>query len=148
MLFVLFCFSVAEGFSLSLQTLKSSPSARTRTSLLLVPLQHDAAITTTNSFPQELVDGAHNRFNQDVEDPRNFGVSIDLYRGVKPLDSTNIIVATQPSVRISNSETTTKDSAAEDAGKWFFVLYVVVSLAAGFKDFGSRFQQWLQGKEE
>ena len=32
--------------------------------------------------------------------------------------------------------------SAQEAGKWFFVIYVVVSLAAGLKEFAARFRRW------
>lgn len=53
-------------------------------------------------------------------------------------------------ISLSNSDaesisTTSKDSTTSpltDIGTWAFLAYVVFSLAAGLKEFGSRFQKW------
>jgi hypothetical protein len=74
------------------------------------------------------------------EDRFLFGVPNEVYQDV--VSSTSL----QPSMISSTTtiaETDERSSfSAQNAGKWFFVTYVVVSLAAGFKEFAVRFQKW------
>jgi hypothetical protein len=63
------------------------------------------------------------------------------------------LAASHDDVHISSSllvseETRSSSIAPEQAGKWFFVTYVVVSFAAGFKELGVRFQKWLANREK
>jgi hypothetical protein len=146
-------FLLLAWFICNVSALKSSwlpAPPRPQTSLRLVPLpfHHDVDITTANNqFSQLLVvDATHNNLNKN--DRLAFGVASDLYRGIEALDSTNAIASAHPSSVVISADERTTESVAGEAGKWFFVLYVVVSLAAGFKEFGSRFQQWLQNRED
>lgn len=74
-----------------------------------------------------------------------FGVSNDAYRAA--LDDDNVDIAIQQSAFLLSEGTSDSSVTPEQAGKWFFVAYVAVSIVAGFKELGGRFQKWLANRE-
>lgn len=98
----------------------------------------------------------NNEFNDHRKEALLFGVSSDMYRlelGSSLDTAANNLMSscyTSSTLLLSSDEESTDPSSftAEQAGKWFFVAYVVVSFVAGFKELGSRFQTWLQNREK
>ena len=49
---------------------------------------------------------------------------------------------------VVNNETKSTKEVAQEGGKWFFIIYVVVSLAAGTVEMTKRFQNWLDNRQK
>jgi hypothetical protein len=112
--------------------------------LILVAPDTTTAIGIPDEPPPTALVTSSNNVRQ--EDRFLFGVPNEGYQ-----DFVSSSTLLQP-VTISSSTiaTTTELSSfsAQDAGKWFFVAYVVVSLAAGFKELATRFQKWQENNTE
>mmetsp|Transcript_6360 Transcript_6360/g.11587 ORF Transcript_6360/g.11587 Transcript_6360/m.11587 type:complete len:151 (-) Transcript_6360:44-496(-) len=120
----------------------SSVASSRRRRLVLRHVWPDAAIDTAAANQQICMESISfvNRLRE-----RNF-----LQFGISNFAN---LAARHDDVHISSSllvseETSSSSIAPEHAGKWFFLAYVVVSFAAGFKELGVRFQKWLANREK
>jgi len=78
-------------------------------------------------------------------------VAVTMWMTALLLSATESFAMTAPeeinaSVVATTSTTTGDDGLVTSAGKWFFVAYVAVSLAAGLKEAVTRIQNWSSKK--
>lgn len=101
-----------------------------------------ATISIISTESQVLVDSTTHSNNLKLyeKDSLPFGVSRDAIRAT--LDPSVVDQSdSAPSILLSSSSDTSDASfTPEQAGKWFFVAYIVVSFAAGFKEVGADYK--------
>ena len=82
----------------------------------------------------------------------NLGVSInDILDSNSFLVSNDISMENVDEASLSVTESEQKNSAkiiAQEGGKWFFIVYVVFSFAAGGVELVKRFQTWLENRQQ
>jgi hypothetical protein len=110
---------------------------------LILPPDTTAVGIPDGPHPTPLVTSSNNVRDQDKF---LFGVPGEVYQDV--VSSTSLQPNTISSTTTIASTTELSSFSAQDAGKWFFVAYVVVSLAVGFKELATRFQKWQENNTE
>lgn len=132
-------------FALNVRTLPASSVRRSSAQHIVpFPLDVDPAAYTIKQ-PEVLVDTKQDlplSYNRDEQ--LSFGISRDLLQR-QVADSAAFSSDTTTFLSMDKDESS---FTLEQAGKWFFVLYVAVSFAAGFKELGVRFQTWLQNRDD
>lgn len=146
-LLLLFAALCSNATALTVSRLQTSKSLFRSSALRLAPLPLDNVVgtppATTQQAASSLLDAAaHGSLYEQVEQQ----VQFDVYHSVVNNDCTAMTLASTSS--FLSLEDVKSSFTIEEAGKWFFVLYVGVSMLAGFKEFGVRLQKWLQSREK